>query len=223
MSDSNESSSFFFTIKSLRNSALAVLHLAPNASFCMAKAQYRRLSIKYYPTAAMSNDARLFAHENFSKVSAAYELLMTINNASLDETDSTLFSSLNFTDPYLLFKRHCLCFSDIASRTFESKKNNVTDYSAEPIWPNVLGQSCSIENTMHTYLGIKQISTTVPINPTGIKAAAANISLGSTTKRPRFKYNLPATVLLRRSVKRALGEDLTFDCNLKRRCISVLT
>mmetsp|Transcript_32731 Transcript_32731/g.49326 ORF Transcript_32731/g.49326 Transcript_32731/m.49326 type:complete len:171 (+) Transcript_32731:131-643(+) len=170
----------------------------------------------------MSDDARLFAHEHFSKVSAAYELLMTINNASLDKADSTLFSSLNFTDPYLFFKRHCLCFSDVTSRTFDSEKD-VTDYSAEPIWPHVLVQSCSIENTMHTSFGIKQISTTVPIDPTGIKAAAANISLGSTTKRQIFKHALPNTVLLRRSVKRAPGEDLTFDCNLKRRCISVLT
>jgi len=108
------SSSFLFTIEALRNSALVVLELSTDASIFEVKIQYMKLAVKHYSNSVVEGGdekKKIAAHDRFSKVSAAYELLS--NYGSREEDMLNVLSGLSFTDPYQLLKQHG--FVDIKS------------------------------------------------------------------------------------------------------------
>mmetsp|Transcript_10233 Transcript_10233/g.15713 ORF Transcript_10233/g.15713 Transcript_10233/m.15713 type:complete len:256 (+) Transcript_10233:134-901(+) len=103
----DQNPSYFSTLQALRSSALSVLELPMSASNQDIKAQYRRLALRYHPDKVYNDteEAQKIAHDQFSKISAAYELLTTEDQSNL-QIENSIFYASRFTDPHELFRRH---------------------------------------------------------------------------------------------------------------------
>jgi len=134
MNNQSSSSSFFFTIKALRKSALAILELSVDASIFEVKAQYRKLALKYYPDKVIGEEEKkMAAYDKFSKISAAYELLLNDDCREENMMNSVLCAT-SFTDPYQLFEQHCfvdITTTKVITKTFRRRVLAVSSAQSE--------------------------------------------------------------------------------------------
>lgn len=107
-------SSFYFTIKDLRQAALSVLGLSPSTVTASdIKQQYQTLALKYYKGGEISD-------RKFSKISAAFEILVKSDGTLRENTDYILWKA-SFTDPHTLFQQHCCYENERSGNSFRKK------------------------------------------------------------------------------------------------------
>lgn len=87
-------------------SALSTLGLPTFASEGDIKAQYRRLALTHHPDKVHGGAAvKKAAHDQFARISAAYEWLTTCSTRNGVADDNRVLYASNFTDPYQLFQQ----------------------------------------------------------------------------------------------------------------------
>mmetsp|Transcript_8983 Transcript_8983/g.13808 ORF Transcript_8983/g.13808 Transcript_8983/m.13808 type:complete len:160 (+) Transcript_8983:155-634(+) len=107
-------SSFYFTIKDLRQAALSVLGLSPStATASDIKQQYQTLALKYCKGGELSDN-------KFAKISAAFEILVKSDGTLRENIDYILWKA-SFTDPHTLFQQHCCYENEGSGNSFRKK------------------------------------------------------------------------------------------------------